>query len=52
MYLNGIGPAISAVGRLLVWGVFCHGGAPRVLSIFLYLSFLVDLEQAVSSFRP
>jgi hypothetical protein len=25
----------------LVWGDFCQGGAPRVLSIFLYLSFFV-----------
>jgi hypothetical protein len=25
----------------LVWGVFCQGGAPRVLSIFLSLSFFV-----------
>ena len=27
--------------RFLVWGDFCQGGAPRVLSIFLSLSFFV-----------
>jgi hypothetical protein len=30
----------------LVWGIFCQGGAPRVLSIFLYLRVsLFDLKQ-------
>jgi hypothetical protein len=32
--------------RNLVWGDFCQGGAPRVLSIFLSLSFFVRPGQA------
>src|SRR5262249_3996925 len=36
----------------LVWGDFCQGGAPRVLSIFLSLSFFVRPGQPVSSSRP
>ena len=38
--------------RNLVWGVSCQGGAPRVLSIFLSLSFFVRPGQPVSSSRP
>jgi len=34
-------PARRVTLRFLVWGDFCQGGAPRVLSIFLSLSFFV-----------
>src|SRR5262245_62010403 len=32
---------ISELGPLLLWGGFCQGGAPRVLSIFSSFSFFV-----------
>ena len=34
-------PARRVTLQFLVWGDFCQGGAPRVLSIFLSLSFFV-----------
>jgi len=41
-----------SVPRQLVWGGFCQGGAPRVLSIYFDLSFLVRPMKPVSSSRP